>query len=367
MFNPIGSQIPFNPYAPAQSDELQIIRSLLREIRRNGGDRQLTSQLLRGTRPAMDAFGGIGQLPFDCGPSFGAPFMGVPFQNCLPPSFLDCFPNAAAFAGCAPQPICAPICAPLPFCAPQPAPQAAPAPAPQPAPQAAPPPPPAPSKIKKGKEWKQGMVDASGKDIPKPPRQGSNAHFDKDGNFKKWTSPLTFDLNGNGKVGTTDIANGKKIDIDGDGKIDNAAWAEKGDGVLAFDADGDGVAGKSGKELFGNATDLGDGRRHANGFEALKALAVKKLGAESIADGKLDARELAALERSTAEGGAGLRMMVDGRQVKPSELGMSQIDVGYKEAGENADENGNQHRQVGAGFVRNGQRGKVDDVWFQHA
>lgn len=210
-------------------------------------------------------------------------------------------------------------------------------------------------------------MDASGKPVPQPPKQGSNAHYDKDGNFKKWTSPLTLDMNGDGKVSSTSAANGKQIDINGDGKVDQSAWAGKGDGVLAFDRDGDGVAGKDGKELFGDATDLGDGKKHANGFEALRAAATKKLGAGAVQDGVLGAQEIAMLERPVAQGGIGLTIEVDGKQVKPSESGVSEIKLGYTEAGTNADENGNQHRQVGAGFVRNGQQAKMNDVWFQHS
>src|SRR5262249_43909717 len=161
-----------------------------------------------------------------------------------------------------------------------------------------------------GKEWTQGMCDASGKSIPAPPHPTSNAHYDKNGNFTKWTSPLTFDLNGDGKAGATSMENGRMFDIDGNGKVVRTAWADKGDGVLAFDGDRDGRAGTTGKELLGNATDLGDGRRFENGFEALKALAVKYLGQGAAADGKLDARELAQLEQR-----CGLSMLVDGRRV----------------------------------------------------
>ncbi len=180
----------------------------------------------------------------------------------------------------------------------------------------------------------------------------------------KIASPLTFDLNGDGKVGTTGVKDGRQFDIDGDGKVDQTAWAGRGDGVLAFDGNKDGVAGGDGKELLGNNTDVdGDGRAdgHANGFEALKALAQKNLGFESVADGKLDQWELQALEQKT-----GLTMNVDGQNRSLGELGISEIDLGYTEAGENPDENGNQHRQVGAGFVRNGQQGKVNDVWFKY-
>ena len=134
--------------------------------------------------------------------------------------------------------------------------------------------------------------------------------------------------------------------------------------MLAFDADGNGTVGASGKELLGNFSDVnGDGKAdgHKNGFEALKALATKHLGAQSLADGKLDATELGALEHK-----AGLKMHVDGKNTSLRDLGISEIKTGYSEAGTNADAAGNEHRQVGAGFVRNGQAGKVDDVWFRY-
>ena len=179
----------------------------------------------------------------------------------------------------------------------------------------------------------------------------------------KIASPLTFDLNGDG-VSTTDVQNGKTFDINGDGKADQTAWAGKGDGVLAFDANKDGVAGGDGKELLGNNTDVdGDGKAdgHKNGFEALKALAQKNLGFQAVADGKLDQWELQQLEQKT-----GLTMNVDGQNKSLGELGITEVNLGYTEAGQNADANGNEHRQVGAGFVRNGRRGQVNDVWFKY-
>lgn len=175
----------------------------------------------------------------------------------------------------------------------------------------------------------------------------------------KIASPLTFDLNGDGKVSTTN--GGKQFDIDGDGKIDNTAWAGKGDGVLAFDADGDGKIGEDGKELFGNNTDIdGDGKAdgYANGFDALRGLAEKEFG--QVGD-SLNANQLKQLGEKY-----GLRMMVDGQSKRLDELGITEINLGYKEAGANADENGNEHRQVGAGFTMNGQQQAVNDVWFQY-
>jgi hypothetical protein len=171
---------------------------------------------------------------------------------------------------------------------------------------------------------------------------------------QKIASPLTFDLNGNGKVDTT--AGGKKFDINGDGKVDNTAWAGKGDGVLAFDKDGNGTFGEDGTELFGNNTGKANG--HANGFEALRAFATEKLGKEAVADNRLDTKELGRLDKD-------LRMKVDGQDKLLSELGIDEINLGYEEAGKNADANGNEHRQTG-GFKQNGEDKKVNDVWFKY-
>lgn len=182
------------------------------------------------------------------------------------------------------------------------------------------------------------------------------------GGAQKIASPLVFDLNGDGKVGTTSVEAGQVFDLDADGKLDQTAWAAKGDGVLAFDADGDGVAGEDGSEIFGNNTVV-DGKKFDNGFEALKALAQKHLGPDAVKDGSLDTAELKALSEKT-----GLCMIVDGKKVGLDELGITKISVGYKEAGPNADEHGNEHRQVGTGFEMAGRTGPqaVNDVWFKY-
>lgn len=175
-----------------------------------------------------------------------------------------------------------------------------------------------------------------------------------------YASPLTFDLNGNGKVGTTDMAHGRNFQMAPGSS--RSAWAEAGDGILAFGS------GKDATELFGNNTRI-DGKSFDNGFDALKALATKYLGADRVAKGYLDKADLAELEQK-----ANLHMIVAGEKpgqdtnARPVEdLGIERINLGYQEAGANTDAAGNQHREVGAGFVQNGQTKKVDDVWYRVA
>ena len=43
-----------------------------------------------------------------------------------------------------------------------------------------------------------------------------------------------------------------------------------------------------------------------------------------------------------------------------------EINLRFNEAGQAADENGNEHRQQGAFTRTNGQQGKVNDVWFRY-
>lgn len=195
--------------------------------------------------------------------------------------------------------------------------------------------------------------------------------FNSPGGQSKIASPLTFDLNGNGQVDTT-TAN-KQFDIDGDGTVDTTAWAGDGDGVLAFDADGDGVSGEDGTELFGNNSDInGDGQSdgYANGFDALEGAAYANLPPENVKrieqTGTLNEEDIQLLERPVSEGGIGLTMMVDGEQIPPSELGITDISLEYEEAGVNVDANGNEHRQVGTGFTRDGEEYAMNDVWFQY-
>jgi hypothetical protein len=69
--------------------------------------------------------------------------------------------------------------------------------------------------------------------------------------------PLILDLDGNG-IDVTDIANGAKFDIDGDGTEDQTAWVSGGDALLALDRNSDGEI-NDGTELFGDQNGAKDG------------------------------------------------------------------------------------------------------------
>jgi hypothetical protein len=176
---------------------------------------------------------------------------------------------------------------------------------------------------------------------------------------RKKKDPLTFDLNGNGQVGTTTLENGRFFRLAPG--VSRTAWAEAGDGILAFGS------GADGSTVLGDSAVI-DGRTYANGFEALTALATKHLGAARVAKGYLDRADLLELEAK-----ANLHMKVAGadasadRNARPvGDLGIDRIDLRYVEAGAATDAQGNDHRQQGT-FVQNGLARKVDDVFFAAA
>ena len=167
--------------------------------------------------------------------------------------------------------------------------------------------------------------------------------------------PLTLDTSGKG-IRTT----GKRVafDLDGDGKKDNLA--EVDGGILAI------RGGKDGKDLLGNFTDLdGDGKvdGHRDGFDALKALAVKEgLVNEKTGDMKLDSRDLAFLEKKY---GLGIKAGYGGEKKSLSSQGITEIDLSNAaRRDQKLDAEGNHLvTREGATFTMNGQKRDYGDVW----
>ncbi len=172
-------------------------------------------------------------------------------------------------------------------------------------------------------------------------------------------SPLTFDLNGDG-VKTSDKMT--QYDIDGDGTVDNIN--DVADGTLTI------RGGATGKDLFGNNTDLdGDGKADGfkNGFDALKTLALQ----EGLIDGKkdmvLDASDLALLQKKYQ-----LAMKTAGynsQNENLGDLGIGEINLGKTnetKTAQNFDGQGNDlMTQEGSTFSLNGESRDYADVWHQ--
>lgn len=178
----------------------------------------------------------------------------------------------------------------------------------------------------------------------------------------KTYSPLAFDLNGGGFQTSNETID---FDIDGDGQMDKINNVFEG--ILAFDKDGDGLVGENGSELFGNNTDLdNDGKAdgYKDGFEALKALAMKENLFNGIDDLTLDASDLEVLSEKY---GLIMQMGYNGETKSFGELGISQINLAATNATtlqDNFDGKDNQlMTQEGATFVQNGQEKDYADIW----
>lgn len=124
-------------------------------------------------------------------------------------------------------------------------------------------------------------------------------------------SPLVLAFNQSETLSTLHIGEGVNFDLMGKGVKQQTGWvaAEKG-AFLALDLNGNGRI-DDGRELFGQATVLADGREARNGFEALAAydsngdnvidskdpvFADLKLWFDLKTDGRSQARELASLD-----------------------------------------------------------------------
>ncbi|MFH2203337.1 MAG: hypothetical protein ABIJ96_09505 [Elusimicrobiota bacterium] len=186
-------------------------------------------------------------------------------------------------------------------------------------------------------------------------------------------SPLVLDLDGDGVLTSSrDV----RFDLDADGRPDLLSDIAAGDAVLVFDADGDGIAGENGKELFGDLTDLtaaGGEAGYRDGFASLAVL-VERAADEGVItraafdSGRLGAEELAALGRRY-----GLRAKLgslNAPAVTLAEAGIASLTLSNKATTRvsNFDGRGNSlSSRDGAEFTRaDGSTGSYGDVWFKY-
>ncbi|MBI3550136.1 MAG: hypothetical protein HY078_13950 [Elusimicrobia bacterium] len=186
------------------------------------------------------------------------------------------------------------------------------------------------------------------------------------------SDPLVFDLTGDG-IRTSDLR--VVFDLTGEGKMFRVHDVASNVGVLAFDADGDGVSGGNGSELFGDRTDLNAWGRpdgFSDGFQALEEF-IFKAEREGVLPrgiarrGRLGPKELRALEKAY-----GLKMRVGSflqEAVSLRTAGVREIVLSNaaSEFQPNFDgQNDDALTRAGAHFVRaDGSRGEYCDVFFR--
>jgi hypothetical protein len=157
------------------------------------------------------------------------------------------------------------------------------------------------------------------------------------------------DLNGNG-IETSGVDKGAVFDINGDGTPDRASFAAGGDGVLAFDRNGNGVI-DNGKELFG------DQNGAQNGYAELARY-------DQNGDGWIDAKDpvFKDLVLLTAKGADTLRVS-DATTL--ASAGVKAIGLKYGNA-TGKTSGGDDIAQTGVFIKTDGTAGKTADVLFSH-
>ncbi len=177
-----------------------------------------------------------------------------------------------------------------------------------------------------------------------------------------YTSPIIVDFN---KDGVVSAADGKGVDVDGNGVEDGAAVG--GDKMLAMsDTNGNGTI--DGSEVFGDQTVspfTGEKLNAENGFEALKAIAQQAKEYTGTNCMKGDFVDLQALKTALASVGVNLGFISDENNTEIEDLAhVTAINVGNYEQ---VDAEGNvQHRQQGTYVDSDGKEYGADDVWFKN-
>jgi Ca2+-binding RTX toxin-like protein len=168
-------------------------------------------------------------------------------------------------------------------------------------------------------------------------------------------SPIVLDLDGDG-VETVSAEGGVYFDHDGNRFAEKSGWVGGDDALLIRDLNGNGII-DGGSELFGNNTLLANGKKAANGFEALAEL-------DSNGDGIVDKNDAAWSQLKLWQYKDGDGVLDAGEMLTMEDGGVAGLNVGYKNQTV-TDKNGNEHRQSGTFIRDDGTTGQATDVWFK--
>jgi len=175
-----------------------------------------------------------------------------------------------------------------------------------------------------------------------------------DGNVSVSASPLVLDLNGDG-VQTTTLANGVAFDLAATGTLQQSAWVDRHDGLLALDLNGDGTI-NSGAELFGNNTLLANGSKAADGWAALAGLDSNADRVVSAADAQF--ANLRVWQDADTDG------QTDSGELRTlADVGITSIALAH-DASSTA-QNGNVLDGLGSVTHADGSTSQITDAWLQ--
>ena len=169
-------------------------------------------------------------------------------------------------------------------------------------------------------------------------------------------TPMMLDLNGDG-VQTTTLQNGTAFDLDADGDLDKTAWADKHDGLLVMDLNGDNKIG-NGRELFGSATVLKNGETATDGFKALRDL-------DDNQDGLIDANDAAFAKLKVWVDANGNGVTDEGELKSLQDLGIVSMKLNAQAS--DMQQNGNTLGLISEYTTADGKTHQLVDVWLDVA
>ena len=171
---------------------------------------------------------------------------------------------------------------------------------------------------------------------------------------EKMISPIIIDLDNDG-IETVSVNDGVYFDHDNNSYIERTAWVGKDDALLVRDVNGNGTI-DSGRELFGNNTQLSDGTFAKNGYEALEQL-------DENSDGIIDSKDSIWNELYLWKDNNKNGYTDQGELITLSEASIAAIKYTYQDS-KYIDQNGNKHKQISEVIMDNGEHTVSADVWF---
>ena len=210
--------------------------------------------------------------------------------------------------------------------------------------------------------YKNGDYGVNLKDDPKepdpypaPPGDSGRATNPDQKDGQRAASPIIIDLNGNGVQTYARDSQFVRFDLDNNGFAERTGWIDEHDGFLVRDINGDGRI-NNGSELFGNHTLLANGKKAANGFDALKEL-------DSNGDGKITRADDAWSELRVWQDRNQDAWSAKGELYTLDELGITELNTEYTTS-KLVDSSGNAHKQQSNAVMQDGSSVAVTDVWF---
>jgi hypothetical protein len=170
------------------------------------------------------------------------------------------------------------------------------------------------------------------------------------------STPIMLDLNGDG-IHTLSHAAGVQFDLLATGSAVRTGWVGNGDGLLAWDRNHDGSI-NDGSELFGSSTQLADGSRALDGYQALRAL-------DSNADGVISAADRGFSELSVWIDANANASTEAGELRGLKDLNISEISLTVTDAA--IDNNGNVIGLESQFTTGDGQVHAAADVWLAYS